>query len=111
MTGAIFDVNYLSYLSINFQNSGAYLIANFLNFFILTLLLYFGRVEDNKIAKNKVEPILWDTRYLAQLIEAIVTICIAKFSQYCSLKLVHSDNSANRQYSTPKHSEILKLKI
>ena len=62
MTGAIFDVN-LSYLSINFQNSGAYLIANFLNFFILTLLLYFGRVEDNKIAKNKVEPILWDTRY------------------------------------------------
>ena len=62
MTGAIFDVNYLSYLSINFQNSGAYLIANFLIFFILTLLLYFGRVEYNKIAKNKVEPILWDTR-------------------------------------------------
>ena len=64
MMGAIFDVNYLSYLSINFQNSGAYLIANFLNFFILTLLLYFGRVEDIKIAKNKVEPILWDTRYM-----------------------------------------------
>ena len=62
MTGAIFDVHYLIYLYINFQNSGAYLIANFLIFFILTLLLYFGRVEDSKIAKNKVEPILWDTR-------------------------------------------------
>ena len=71
MTGAIFDVNYLSYLSINFQNSGAYLIANFLNFFILTLLLYFGRVEDNKIAKNKVEPILWDTRYITTYRDAV----------------------------------------
>ena len=56
MTGAIFDVNYLSCFSINFKNSGAYLIANFLNFFTLTKFLYFGRVETDKIAKNKVGP-------------------------------------------------------
>ena len=61
MTGAIFDVNYLSYLSINFQNSGAYLIANFLNFLTLTKILYFGIVEADKIAKNKVGPMIWDT--------------------------------------------------
>ena len=98
MTGAIFDVNYLSYLSINFQNSGAYLIANFLNFFILTLLLYFGRVEDNKIAKNKVEPILWDTRYvpryyrllammLPTLIFAILSVStLPKYKKLVSVK-------------------------
>ena len=61
MTGAIFDLKYLSYFWINFQNSGAYHVANFLNFLKLTQLLYFGRVEADKIAKIKVGPILWNT--------------------------------------------------
>ena len=32
MTDANFDLNYLSYFLINFQNSCAYYVANFLNF-------------------------------------------------------------------------------
>ena len=43
MTGAIFDLKYLSYFS------------------------YFGKVEADKIAKNKVETILWDTLYPSYL--------------------------------------------
>ena len=43
------------------KNSCAYHVANFLNFLKLTQLLYFGRVEADKTAKNKVGPILWDT--------------------------------------------------
>ena len=42
----------------------AFPVANFLNFFKLTQLLYFGRVEADKTAKSKVGPILWDTLYL-----------------------------------------------
>ena len=47
-----------------FKNFGAYHVANFLNFLKLTQLLYFGRVEADKIAKSKVGPILWDTLYV-----------------------------------------------
>ena len=32
MTVANFDLNYLSYFIMNFKNSCAYLVANFLNF-------------------------------------------------------------------------------
>ena len=61
MMGAIFDLKYLSYFWIYFQNSGAYHVANFLNFLKLIQVLYFGRVEADKIAKSQVGPILWDT--------------------------------------------------
>ena len=47
------------------KNSGAYLIANFLNFLTLTKFLYFGIVEADKIAKNKVGPIIWDTLFIS----------------------------------------------
>ena len=62
-----FRLHCLSHFFINFENLSAHLIANILNFFILTQFLYFGRVEANKIAKNKVEPVLWDTLYNSML--------------------------------------------
>ena len=47
------------------QTSQAVLAASsFSSWVILTQLLYFGTIEANKIAKNKVEPILWDTLYI-----------------------------------------------
>ena len=52
MTGAIFDLKYLSYFGINFKNSCAYHVANFLNFLKLTQLLYFVWIEADKIAKK-----------------------------------------------------------
>ena len=64
MTGANSNLNYLSYFLIDFQNSCAYHVVNFLNFLKLSQLLYFGRVAADKIAKNKVGPILWDTLYV-----------------------------------------------
>ena len=57
MMGAIFDLKYLSYFWINFKNSCANQVANFLNFLKLTQLLYFGIVEVDKMAKSKVGPI------------------------------------------------------
>ena len=47
----------------SFNNSGAYHIGNF---FKLTQLFYFGRVEADQIAKCKVGQILWDNLYIKQ---------------------------------------------
>ena len=41
-TGANFDINYLSYFLMNFKNSCAYLVANFLKFSKLPQLLQLG---------------------------------------------------------------------
>ena len=35
-----------------------------MNFLILTHFLYFSIVEADKVAKNKVGPMIWDTLYL-----------------------------------------------
>ena len=55
MTVANFDLNYLSYFIMNFKNSCAYLVANFLNFVKLPQHLQLGWVEANKITKTKWE--------------------------------------------------------
>ena len=64
VTGSNFDLNFLSYFWINSQNSCAYHVANLQNFLKLPQLLWFGWVEADKIAKNKVDPDFWDTLYV-----------------------------------------------
>ena len=61
---AKFDLNYLSYFLINFQNSCAYLVANFLNFSQMSQLLQFAWVEADKRANNLVGTVLLDTLYI-----------------------------------------------
>ena len=48
MTGANFDLNYLSYFWMHFQNSCAYHVANFLNFSKPFQLLQFGWEKPTK---------------------------------------------------------------
>ena len=61
MTGANFDLNYLSYLSIDFQNSCAYHVANFLIFSKTSQPLQFVLVEADKRANTQVGTVLLDT--------------------------------------------------
>ena len=63
VTGDNFDLNYLRYFKMDFKNFSAYHVANLK----LTQLLYFGRVEADKIAKSKVGSIFWDTLYNEKL--------------------------------------------
>ena len=53
MRGGNFVINYLSYFWINFQNSCAYHVANFLNFSKLPQLLHFGWTLSEKMARTK----------------------------------------------------------
>ena len=62
MTGANFDLNYLSYFKIKFQNSGDYNVANFKGCWIKVRSSSVRALEPEKMTKNKVEPVLWDTR-------------------------------------------------
>ena len=59
-----FDLKYLYYFSIDFQNSCAYHVANFLNFSKTSQLLQFVWVEANKRANYKVGTVLLDTLYI-----------------------------------------------
>ena len=52
---ANFDLNYLGCFLIDFKNSCAYLVANFLNFSKLPQLLQLGWVEADKITETKWE--------------------------------------------------------
>ena len=61
---ANFDLNYLSYFKIDFQNSCAYCVANFLNFAKMSQPLQFVWVEAVKRAKNQVGTVLLDTLYM-----------------------------------------------
>ena len=58
-----FDLNYLSYFQIDFQNSYAYHVENFLNFSKTSQLLQFALVEADKRANNQVGTVLLDTLY------------------------------------------------
>ena len=63
MTGANFDLKYLSYFWINFQNSCDFHVANFLNFLKLPQLLHIEWTLFEKMTKNKVKSDLWDNLY------------------------------------------------
>ena len=53
VTGANFDLNYLSYFWINFQNSCGYHVANFLDCWIQVRISYVCAPEPEKLAKTK----------------------------------------------------------
>ena len=63
MRGGNFIINYLSYFWIDFQNSCAYHVANFLNFSKMSHLLQFAWIEAGKRANNQVGTVLLDTLY------------------------------------------------
>ena len=64
--GAHFDLNYISYFWINFQNSCACHVA-FLNLSKLSKLLQLGWVQTNKITKTMWRlNCVWDTLYVLQ---------------------------------------------
>ena len=85
VTCANFDLKYLCYFKIDFCN-----VANFLNLLKLTKLLYFGRIEADKIAKSKVGPILWDTLYSCHLLSLQLNFQASAYS--CSV-LIPCDGS------------------
>ena len=60
LKGCIFDPNYFSCIWIDFQNSCAYYVAYFLNFF---KLLHFGWTLAQQMSKLKVNTDLWNTLY------------------------------------------------
>ena len=60
-----FDLNYLSYFYIDFQNSCDYHVSSFLNFSKKAQLLQFAWVEADKRASNQVGTVLLDTLYLS----------------------------------------------